>query len=94
MDNVLVHLILDVDSQEKEKSQLQIWLKLTLNNHFDCRLDLDQYYDPLEPRDTGADKMSRLAIISAQKCNLCLGDLARYEKYGLQTGMIHSTMEN
>ena len=42
-----------------------------------CRLDLDLYYDPLEPRDLGGDRGAKLGIISAQKCNLCLGDLAR-----------------
>ena len=41
------------------------------------RLDLDLYYDPLEPRDLGGDRGAKLGIISAQKCNLCLGDLAR-----------------
>ena len=42
------------------------------------RLDLDLYYDPLEPRDMGGDRVAKLGIISAQQCNLCLGDLARY----------------
>ena len=40
-------------------------------------MDLDLYYDPLEPRDLGGDRGAKLGIISAQKCNLCLGDLAR-----------------
>ena len=41
------------------------------------RLDLDLYYDPLEPRDMGGERYAKIGIISAQKCNLCLGDLAR-----------------
>lgn len=41
------------------------------------RVDLELYYDPLEPRE-GVDRMARLARISAQKCLLCLGDLARW----------------
>ena len=44
------------------------------------RLDLDLYYDPLEPRDMGGDRVARLGLVSAQKCNLCLGDLARYRE--------------
>jgi len=43
------------------------------------RVDLELYYDPLEPRE-GVDRMARLARISAQKCLLCLGDLARYRE--------------
>ena len=42
-------------------------------------VDLELYYDPLEPRE-GVDRMARLARISAQKCLLCLGDLARYRE--------------
>lgn len=42
------------------------------------RLDLELYYDPLEPRDT--DRLGRLARVAAQKCLLCLGDLARYKE--------------
>ena len=38
------------------------------------RVDLELCYDPLEPREVG----DRLARISAQKCLLCLGDLARW----------------
>ena len=38
---------------------------------------VELYYDPLEPRE-GVDLMARLARISAQKCLLCLGDLARW----------------
>ena len=44
------------------------------------RLDLDLFYDPLEPRDSGNDRLFKLGIVSAQKCNLCLGDLARYRE--------------
>ena len=44
------------------------------------RLDLDLYYDPLEPRDTGGERFAKMGLISAQKCNLCLGDLARYRE--------------
>jgi len=43
------------------------------------RVDLELYYDPLEPRE-GVDRLARLARISAQKCLLCLGDLARYRE--------------
>ena len=50
---------------------------LTINSKNIYRLDLDLYYDPLEPRDLGGDRGAKLGIISAQKCNLCLGDLAR-----------------
>jgi len=41
-------------------------------------LDLDVYYDVLEPRPT--DKYLTCALMSAQKCLLCLGDLARYKE--------------
>ncbi len=41
-------------------------------------LDLDSYYDVLEPRPS--DKHIRCALMSAQKCLLCLGDLARYKE--------------
>ena len=44
------------------------------------RLDLDLFYDPLEPRESGNDRFFKLGIVSAQKCNLCLGDLARYKE--------------
>ena len=44
------------------------------------RLDLDLFYDPLEPRESGNDRLFKLGIVSAQKCNLCLGDLARYRE--------------
>ena len=40
------------------------------------RVDLELYYDPLEPR-AGVERMAILATISAQKSWLCLGDLAR-----------------
>merc|ERR1719158_717895 len=40
---------------------------------------MELYYDPLEPR-AGVERMARLATISAQKCLLCLGDLARYRE--------------
>jgi len=43
------------------------------------RIDLELYYDPLEPRE-GVDRLARLARMSAQKCLLCLGDLARYRE--------------
>ena len=39
---------------------------------------LEQYFDVLEPRST--DKLIRCALVSAQKCLLCLGDLARYKE--------------
>ncbi len=42
------------------------------------KLDLDTYYDVLEPRPT--DDRVRCALVSAQKCLLCLGDLARYKE--------------
>lgn len=46
----------------------------------DCyRLDLERFYDALEPRETG-DKQARMARVSAQKVLLCLGDLARYKE--------------
>ena len=41
-------------------------------------IKLDQYYDVLEPRST--DTTVRCALVSAQKCLLCLGDLARYKE--------------
>ena len=44
------------------------------------RVDLELYYDPLEPRETGGDRLGRPALLSAQKCLLCLGDLARYRE--------------
>lgn len=47
------------------------------------RIDLDKYYDVLEPRST--DKMVRCALVSAQKCLLCLGDLARYKELTQET---------
>ena len=40
-------------------------------------INLEQYYDVLEPRST--DTTIRCALVSAQKCLLCLGDLARYK---------------
>ena len=43
---------------------------------------VELYYDPLEPRE-GVDLMARLARISAQKCLLCLGDLARWVVVGV-----------
>jgi len=43
------------------------------------RLDLELYYDPLHPREQG-DRLGRLARVAAQKCNICLGDLARYRE--------------
>ena len=42
-------------------------------------INLEQYYDVLEPRST--DTTIRCALVSAQKCLLCLGDLARYKVY-------------
>ena len=42
------------------------------------RVDLERYYDALEPREIG-DKGARMARVSAQKILLCLGDLARYK---------------
>jgi len=41
-------------------------------------LDLERFYDVLEPRDLS--KTGRLALIAAQKVLLCLGDLARYKE--------------
>ena len=43
------------------------------------RVDLERYYDALEPREIG-DKGARMARVSAQKILLCLGDLARYKE--------------
>ena len=40
-------------------------------------VDLELYYSPMEPRE-GVDCLARHARISAQKCLLCLGDLARW----------------
>ena len=42
------------------------------------RIGLEQYYDVLEPR--SSDTKIRCALVSAQKCLLCLGDLARYRE--------------
>lgn len=42
------------------------------------RIGLEQYYDVLEPR--SSDTKIRCALVSAQKCLLCLGDLARYKE--------------
>ena len=42
------------------------------------KLNLPIYYDVLEPRPS--DKHIRCALMSAQKCLLCLGDLARYRE--------------
>ncbi len=42
------------------------------------KIGLERYYDVLEPR--SGDKMIRCALVSAQKCLLCLGDLARYKE--------------
>ena len=47
------------------------------------KLDLDTFYDVLEPRPS--DKHTRCALMSAQKCLLCLGDLARYKETILET---------
>ena len=52
-------------------------LFIYLRSYICPRLDLDLYYDPLEPRDMGGERYAKMGIISAQKCNLCLGDLAR-----------------
>jgi CO dehydrogenase/acetyl-CoA synthase epsilon subunit len=41
-------------------------------------IGLDNFYDVLEPR--SKDKMVKLVLVSAQKCLLCLGDLARYKE--------------
>lgn len=41
-------------------------------------LDLNTYYDVLEPRPE--DLNTQCALLSAQKCLLCLGDLARYKE--------------
>jgi protein SMG6 len=41
-------------------------------------LGLETYYEVLEPRP--ADKRAQIALVSAQKCLLCLGDLARYKE--------------
>ena len=43
------------------------------------KLDLETFYDVLEARPT-EDKMTMCALVSAQKCLLCLGDLARYKE--------------
>ena len=43
------------------------------------KLDLETFYDVLEARPT-EDKLTMCALISAQKCLLCLGDLARYKE--------------
>ena len=41
-------------------------------------IGLEQYYDVLEIR--SSDTKIRCALVSAQKCLLCLGDLARYKE--------------
>ena len=43
------------------------------------KLDLETFYDVLEARPT-EDKLTMCALVSAQKCLLCLGDLARYKE--------------
>ncbi|XP_059096811.1 telomerase-binding protein EST1A-like isoform X1 [Tigriopus californicus] len=47
-----------------------------LDSHY--KLHLEQYYDVLEPR--SHDKHFKLALMSVQKCLLCLGDLSRYRE--------------
>jgi len=42
-------------------------------------INMDKYFDILEPRTD--DKSERTVLASAQKCLLCLGDLARYDFY-------------
>lgn len=42
------------------------------------RIGLERYYDVLEPR--ASETSIRCALVSAQKCLLCLGDLARYKE--------------
>ena len=46
-------------------------------------IGLDQYYDVLEPRCPDANM--RCVLVSAQKCLLCLGDLARYKEQTQET---------
>jgi hypothetical protein len=49
---------------------------ITLDKAYD--IGLDTFFDVLEPR--SKDKMVRCVLVSAQKCLLCLGDLARYKE--------------
>ena len=46
-------------------------------------IGLDKYYDVLEPRSPDANM--RCVLVSAQKCLLCLGDLARYKEQTQET---------
>lgn len=43
--------------------------------HQSYKINMDKYYDVLEPR--ADNKSERTVLASAQKCLLCLGDLAR-----------------
>ena len=52
---------------------------LTLSFLQTYKLDLETFYDVLEARPT-EDKLTMCALVSAQKCLLCLGDLARYKE--------------
>ena len=47
------------------------------------QIGLDRYYDVLEPRSPDANM--RCVLVSAQKCLLCLGDLARYKEQTQET---------
>ena len=47
------------------------------------QIGLDKYYDVLEPRSPDANM--RCVLVSAQKCLLCLGDLARYKEQTQET---------
>ena len=47
------------------------------------KIGLDKYYDVLAPR--APDSMIRCVLVSAQKCLLCLGDLARYKEQHMDT---------
>merc|ERR1719510_1079976 len=47
------------------------------------QIGLDKYYDVLEPR--APDTRMRCVLVSAQKCLLCLGDLARYKEQTQET---------
>jgi hypothetical protein len=46
------------------------------------KIDMEKYYDVLEPRP--GDKSERTVLASAQKCLLCLGDLARQVKFYIE----------
>lgn len=62
---------------------------LTLDQTYS--IGLDNFFDVLEPR--SKDKMVRCVLVSAQKCLLCLGDLARYKEQVQVKGSSFKTTE-